>query len=243
MFEHMQQRGQVIKVNLYMEAKYSNEIKNSYNVVGELRGSTYPDEIIVLGGHIDSWDVGPQTGANDDAGGFMVCFEAVRVLIKLGLRPKRTLRFVAWSGEEFGDDSSGAQAYVRTHIKEMDKHILGFESDFGTTQLLGFGFTGSSAATQIVSYIASTYLKDLNSTAISSDGESQDVSPLYENFKIPMMNNYIKHDKLSEDYFKYHHSSIDNMSVLNPDTMDENVRGIAAMLFIIADLPTALPRK
>ena len=142
MFDHMQQRGQKIIVNLYMEAKFSPEIKHSYNVIGEIRGTTLPDEIIVLGGHIDSWDAGPQTGANDDAAGFMVCFEVLRTLLKLNLRPKRTLRFIAWSGEEFGADNSGSQAYMRAHQNEMKNHILAFESDLGTTHLKGFGLTG-----------------------------------------------------------------------------------------------------
>jgi len=240
MFDHMQQRGQKIIVNLYMEAQYGTEIKNSYNVVGEIRGTTYPEEIIVLGGHIDSWDTGPQTGANDDGAGFMVCFEVVKTLIELNLRPKRTLRFIAWSGEEFGRDNAGSQVYMNTHKDEMKNHILAFESDLGTTRLKGFGFTGTDFARSVVKTIANTYLTRLGCTEIVEDGESQDVNPLYTNYKVPMMNNYIDHTKNNDDYFAVHHSAADNMSVLDPDTMDDNVKGIASMLFIIADMPWAL---
>jgi len=243
MLDHMQQRGQKIILNLYMEASFSNEVINSYNVVGEITGTTYPNEIILLGGHIDSWDTGPQTGANDDGAGFMVCFEVLKTLIKLDLRPKRTLRFIAWSGEEFSNEKAGSQAYVKTHQSEMENHILAFESDLGTTSLRGFGFTGSDSASNIVQYIASTYLQKLNCTQITNDGESRDVQPLYDNFKIPMMNNFIAHTDRNEDYFMVHHSAADNMSVLDADTMDENVKGIAAMLFIIADLPFMIPRQ
>jgi len=81
--------------------------QTSYNVVADLKGSVYPDEILVLGGHIDSWDVGSQTGANDDGGGFVTSFEALRLIAQSGLTPKRTIRFIAWSGEEYGGNLSG----------------------------------------------------------------------------------------------------------------------------------------
>lgn len=78
MFARMLKRGQKVVVNLYMEAQYLDTV-TSHNIVGEIVGSEFPNEVILMGGHIDSWDVGPQTGANDDAAGFMVCFEAMRV--------------------------------------------------------------------------------------------------------------------------------------------------------------------
>lgn len=84
----------------------------SNNVVFDITGSEKPEEILLMGGHIDSWDTGSQTGANDDGGGFITCFEAMRLLLKNGFRPKRTIRFIAWSGEEWGDPKNGAHAYV-----------------------------------------------------------------------------------------------------------------------------------
>jgi len=81
-------------------------------LVFEIKGAEKPDEILLMGGHIDSWDTGSQTGANDDGGGFFACFEAMRLILKSGLRPKRTLRFIAWSGEEFNDPKSGHYAYA-----------------------------------------------------------------------------------------------------------------------------------
>ena len=72
----------------------------------------------------------------------MTCFEAVRTLIHLGFRPKRTIRFIAWSGEEFGDPNNGAQAYYRQHLGQMKNHVAAFESDLGSTWIYGFGFTG-----------------------------------------------------------------------------------------------------
>ena len=93
----MQDRNQTITVHLILENQF---VPNSYsnNLVFEIKGAEKPDEIIVAGGHIDTWDTGSQTGANDDGGGFISVFEAFRLLKKLGYRPKRTLRFIAWSG-------------------------------------------------------------------------------------------------------------------------------------------------
>jgi len=242
MFERMYKRGQKIVVNLYMEAQFLPNT-NSNNVVGELVGSTYPDEIVLMGGHIDSWDVGPQTGANDDGAGFMVCFEAVRLLTKLGLRPKRTLRFIAWSGEEFGSDASGSMAYMRAHKNEMEKHVLGFESDLGAQFPTGFGFTGGEKAYSILKMLSDTYMKDFNSTMQFGGGDNADVDPLYQNYKVPMMAPIIQDTSDHKFYFTYHHSAGDSMNILNPKEMDRNVLLIASMMYLIADLPTPLPKE
>lgn len=81
----------------------------------EIKGATKPDEIILAGGHIDSWDTGSQTGANDDGGGFVTVYDAFRLIHKLGLKPKRTMRFIAWSGEESGSPVDGAAQYLARH--------------------------------------------------------------------------------------------------------------------------------
>jgi carboxypeptidase Q len=99
MLQRMQDRGERIVVRLAMGARYLGEAR-SHNVVGEIRGSETPDEIIVMGGHIDSWDVGQ--GAMDDAGGCVAAWEALRLIKQLGVRPKRTIRVVLWTAEEIG---------------------------------------------------------------------------------------------------------------------------------------------
>jgi carboxypeptidase Q len=116
MFQRMQDSGQTIKVNFLMENEF---IPNSYsnNLVFEIVGATYPDQIVLAGGHIDTWDTGSQTGANDDGGGFITVFEAFRLLKLNGYRPKRTMRFIAWSGEESGSEIDGAAQYAATHAK------------------------------------------------------------------------------------------------------------------------------
>jgi carboxypeptidase Q len=242
MFARMQKRGQKIVVNLYMEAKLLPNT-NSSNAVGEIVGSTYPEQIILLGGHIDSWDVGPQTGANDDGGGFMTCFEAVRVLLKLGLRPKRTIRFIAWSGEEFGATTSGSVSYMNTHKTEMNNHVIAFESDLGSTDIYGFAFNGGQKGYNIIKILSQTYLKDYQADLVTfGDGGNSDNEPLFDNYQIPQMSNKIKDTSDEQLYFTYHHSAGDSMSVMNPHDMDRNVILIAGMMYMIADLPGTIPR-
>jgi carboxypeptidase Q len=125
MMYRMQARNQTITLHLVMESQKVSGC-NSSNLVFELRGTTQPDEIFLMGGHIDSWDTGSQTGANDDGGGFITIFEALRLLKNKGYRAKRTLRFIAWSGEEWGGPNNGAQQYARDHKDELAKHIVGF---------------------------------------------------------------------------------------------------------------------
>ena len=242
MFNRMQNRGQIITVNLYMEAKFL-EPTISYNLVGEIVGSTYPEQVILIGGHIDSWDTGPQTGANDDGGGVMVCFEAVRTLLKLGLRPKRTIRFIAYSGEEMGGPYSGNKAYLRTHINELKDHVVAFETDDGIKNILGFGFTGGAKGFEIVNQISNTYFKALNaSKLIFGKGNNTDTQPFIDTYGIPIMNNFIDDTSDMKYYFTYHHSAGDSMSIMNPWEMDRNVIVISGMMYIIADLPFTLPR-
>lgn len=114
MFQRMQARGQKIIVHLVTHSQFVGGC-NSSNLIVEITGSTYPDQIILAGGHIDSWDTGSQTGANDDGGGFMTVFSALRLLKGMGYRPKRTIRFIAWSGEESGRPDKGAFQYLETH--------------------------------------------------------------------------------------------------------------------------------
>ena len=115
MFRRMQNRGQKIIINLVLENQFVPNTVSS-NLVFEIKGSQKPDEILLAGGHIDSWDTGSQTGALDDGGGFVTVYEAFKMLNKLGFRPKRTLRYIAWTGEESGSPRDGAQQYLERHI-------------------------------------------------------------------------------------------------------------------------------
>lgn len=246
MLARMAKRGQTIKVDLYMEAKFEDQKSKSYNIVGELVGSEKPDEIVLLGGHVDSWDTGPQTGANDDLAGFYVCYEAVRVLIKLGLKPKRTIRVIGWSGEEMGFPNKGAFEYAKRHKDELEKHVVAFESDEGVSKLFGFGINGSRKAFSVISQIL--YIMDGSfgyNKIYFNKGTAVDTTPLYQ-ANIPQMVNLLddpESESYNERYFYTHHSAADNMGILNKDDMDSNVIGIAQLFYAIADLPGMLPKN
>ncbi|MBW3536023.1 MAG: M20/M25/M40 family metallo-hydrolase, partial [Gemmatimonadetes bacterium] len=166
MLRRMQERGERIEIDLRMEATTLPDAW-SRNVVAELVGSERPDEVVVLGGHIDSWDVGQ--GAMDDGGGSVAAWEAVRLLGELGLRPRRTVRVVLWTNEENG--LRGATAYADAHAEET--HVLAMESDAGVFAPTGFGFTGSDEAYRIVSEIG-TLLEGIGAGAILRGGGGAD---------------------------------------------------------------------
>ena len=188
-----------------------------------------------MGGHIDSWDTGSQTGANDDGGGFLTCYEAMRLLLQLGYRPRRTLRFIAWSGEEWGDPRNGNQAYRDAHLNELDKHIVAFEDDLGSTRLLGFGYIGDPEGKKVVQMIGSKYMGILNAALVNDVGGAVDTGPLFEK-GVPCMANVVSDNESHDYYFSYHHSAGDSMTVMDADDLDSNVVGLAAMMYILADL-------
>ena len=138
MFQRIQDRGGKVTVKLKMDGHFIPD-GWSRNVIGELPGSEFPEEVVVMGGHIDSWDVGQ--GAMDDGGGCVAAWEALRIIKELGLKPKRTIRVVMWTNEENG--TRGGNAYRDNHMDNLKNHILAIESDGGVFSPEGFGFTGS----------------------------------------------------------------------------------------------------
>jgi carboxypeptidase Q len=129
----LQSRGEHPVVHLKMDAKSLPDAESA-NVVAELRGTTLPDEIVVIGGHIDSWDVGQ--GAHDDGGGCVMAMESLRVLRRLNLIPRRTIRVVLWTNEENG--LGGAKAYAEQHAGELSKHVAAIEADSGVFRPDGY---------------------------------------------------------------------------------------------------------
>lgn len=229
MLHRMQDRGQRPELLLKMEAKTQPDAM-SRNVMAEIVGSEFPNEVVVLGGHIDSWDVGQ--GAMDDAGGVVAAWEAVRLMKELGLQPRRTIRVVGWTSEENG--GPGGPNYAETHADEY--HVLAMESDGGVFKPSGFGFTGSDAAFQIVRQIG-TLLEGIESGTVTRGGGGADIAPLMAT-GVPGMG-------LSVDgtrYFWYHHTNADTIDKLDPDEVALCVATMAVMAYIVADMPQRLPR-
>jgi carboxypeptidase Q len=229
MIHRMQNRGQRVELLLDMEAQTLPDTP-SRNAMAEVTGSEHPEEVVVLGGHSDSWDVGQ--GAMDDGGGVVAAWEAVRLMKKLGLHPRRTVRVVAWVNEENG--GAGGRQYAEDHADEH--HILAIESDGGTFRPTGFGFTGSDQAMAVVRQVAEL-LQDVGSGTITRGGGGSDIGPLMQS-GVPGMGLNVEDAR----YFWYHHSDADTMDKLDPDDVARCVATMAVMAYVIADLPDPLPR-
>lgn len=233
LLNRMQKRGEKIIVNLKMEAETLPDVP-SRNIVAEIKGSEKPEEIIVIGGHIDSWDVGQ--GAMDDAGGCFAAWEAIRIMKKLGLKPKRTIRVVMWTNEENG--LQGALKY-RDIVKAngtIDNHILAIESDAGVFEPRGFGFSGSDEAYRLISEIGKL-LKPIGSDTISRGGGGADIGPIMRE-GVPGMGLNVD----SSRYFWYHHTAADTIDKLNAEDYKKCIATMAVMAYVAADMDQSLPR-
>lgn len=231
MLHRMADRGERVVVRLTMGAQMLPDAP-SRNVMGELVGRERPQEVVVLGGHIDSWDVG--TGAMDDAGGVVVSWEAVRLLQRLGLRPRRTIRVVGWTNEE--DGGRGGLAYRDTHRAEAADHILAFESDGGVFRTTGFGFSGSDSAMVLIRQIAGL-LRGIGADSVQRGGGGADIGPIVQ-LGVPALSPNVDGSR----YFWFHHSDGDTVDKLDPRDMAQCVAAFAVMIYVVADMPDRLPR-
>jgi carboxypeptidase Q len=234
MLHRMQDRGDPVVVTLKMGARQL-PAATSRNVVAELVGREKPDEVVVLGGHIDSWDVGQ--GAMDDAGGSVAAWEAVRLMRSLGLRPRRTVRVVLWTNEETGIE--GGQAYRDRHAAELPRHVMAMESDGGVFQPTGFAFAGSDSATALVRQAASL-LQAIGASPVEQVKESPeaDIRALVQE-GVPGIGLLVDGTR----YFWYHHTDGDTLDKLDPAEVARCVAAMAVLAYVIADLPEGLPRS
>jgi len=232
MIVRMQSRGQEVEIQLYMEGHFLND-SLSYNIIAQINGSQTSQELVVMGGHIDSWDVGQ--GAMDDGGGVVVTWEAVRLMHVLGLRPRRTVRFVGWTNEENG--LRGATAYRNAHLNET--HVLAIESDSGTNAPVGLQFTGSASAMDILSDI-SDLLSGISANTLTTGGGGADISPLMQD-GVPGANLYSTDH--AQKYFWFHHTEADTMDKMDEGDMRKATAILAVYAYCVADLPQPLPRQ
>lgn len=237
LLQRMQDRGERVVVTLTMGAETLPDAE-SRNVVGEIVGRERPEEVVVIGGHIDSWDVGQ--GAMDDAGGVVVTWEAVRLLHELGLRPRRTVRVVGWTNEENG--LRGANAYRDQHEDELDNHVLAAEIDGGVFEPLGLGVTASDSAFALLKPIEELMRPVLGEvegveTGITRGGGGADIGPLMAE-GVPGAGFRVENSK----YFWYHHTAADTADKLDPDEVQRGVAAMAVFAYVVAEMPERLPR-
>ena len=252
MIERLLKGGTPVRVRVAMEAHQDADAP-SHNVMGEIRGSEKPEEVVVLGGHIDSWDIGQ--GANDDGSGIMATFQAVALIKKLGLKPRRTIRVVFWVNEENG--GAGGRAYREMVGDAVKNHVAAIEMDGGAEKPLGFGFggggeggglgrrqapgtapaaaprqTGTSAASMARAVEIGKLLEEIEAGQMRPGGGGSDISPLLAvgvpGFGVQTVGTH---------YFDWHHTNADSFDKIVPREFQLNVASLAVLSYVLADMP------
>jgi hypothetical protein len=205
----------------------------SYNVIADLKGSEHPEQIVLVSGHLDSWDLG--TGAIDDGAGVVVAMETVALIKKLGLRPKRTIRFVAWMNEENG--VAGGRTYATDHAAEIANHFAAIESDRGAGHPLGFEVKGKPEVLPLLAPM-SAVLQSSGAGLLRSVADSEtDVSFLAKE-GVPAFGLW----QDTRTYFDYHHTAADTLDKVVPHELAENAAAMVVLAYTLANLPQPLPR-
>jgi len=234
LLQRMNDRGDRPTLRLKMEAKFLPDAESA-NVIAELKGTEKPDEIVLVSGHFDSWDVG--AGAHDDGGGCIVAWEAARLLKELGLRPRRTIRVVLYTNEENG--LRGGNAYRDAHRPEIPNHILAIESDSGVFRPEGFGLV-ASAPLQVRSNLQeiAKLLSGIGADQIATNGGGADIGPIMREGVVGA-----SLDVEGSHYFDIHHTPADTLDKVNPRELALCVATMAVMAYTVADLPEPISKQ
>eukprot|EP00899_Mesostigma_viride_P004825 jgi/Mesvir1/14343/Mv09751-RA.1 len=268
MLARMQARGQDPQIEMLMSARTLPDVR-SRNLVADIPGTTHPDELVLFGAHMDSWDVAD--GAVDDGGGVLAAWEALRLLHALGIKLRRTVRVVLFVNEENG--SRGAQQYAQDHQEQANKTSLAMECDEGTFTPWGLGFTGSPQAHAIMRAIGKELLGGVGGGNISVGEPGEDITFLSD-LGVPSGNVLVEDPRMAADagnnpcaafvpkhphkvhlatdgtkgapggdgYFWYHHTGADTVDKVDPRQLQHAAAVFAVWAAAVADLPELLPR-
>jgi carboxypeptidase Q len=231
MLERLIAQGKPVRVRFTLTCGDRPEVESA-NVIGEIRGSSKPDEIVLLGAHRDSWDLG--TGAIDDGAGCGIVIEAARLIGMLPKHPARTIRVCLYANEENG--LAGGKAYFKAHQAELDRYAAAIESDSGTDYPVGFAWTAGPSAEPFVKEIAAI-LAPLGAGTLSAGGAGADTGTL-KIAGVPMF--MVRQD--SSRYFDYHHTANDTFDKIDPEGLDRNVAAVAAIAYCAASVPELIER-
>jgi Zn-dependent M28 family amino/carboxypeptidase len=250
-FRRMAAAGETVTVSLSMEARLEGDA-DSGNVIAEIRGREKPDEVVVVGGHIDSWDVGQ--GAHDDGCSCMAAWQALTILKELGLRPRRTLRVVLWTSEE--NSGNGGEAYREALGADVSSHVAAIEMDGGCERPVGFGFgltrpgitppswgaarpsepenPGAREALATLRRIGSLF-DSIDAATVKWGGGGSDISPLARD-GVPGLSL----DTGEEHYFDWHHTQADTLDKVDPADLRRATGMLAVMGYVLADMEEKL---
>ena len=222
--------GKPVRVFLRQTSHLDGSVESA-NVVGELPGREKPDEIVLIGAHLDAWDNG--TGAIDDGAGCAIALETVRIIKLLGLQPRRTVRVVLFMNEENG--LSGGQAYAETHKLEIDKHVAAMEADSGAGRPYGISTTVEGGRKLLDDLVQPLVGLGVTERRITEDGGA-DLLPITERVPVVII------DQDVSEYFDWHHTSSDTIDKINPFDLNLATAAFAATTFALADRLDTLPR-
>jgi hypothetical protein len=225
------QTGERVRVRLRLSAHKEGEVESA-NVVGELPGRELPREIVLIGAHLDSWDLG--TGALDDAAGCGIVLDTAHTLFSLALRPRRTVRVVLFMNEELG--LSGAYAYAAAHKAELPAHAAALEADSGAGMPLGYHLAGDERGRALVQKWVQPLSRLLPDKVNLANEIGADISPL-QDAGVAVLT--VAQDV--SEYFDWHHTAGDTLDKINPHELALVTAAFASLTFAAADSPERLP--
>ena len=222
-----------VRLHLELSSDMHEEV-DSYNVIADLKGSDHPGQFVIVSGHLDSWDLG--TGATDNAAGVSIAMATAHLLHEQNLRPSRTIRFVAWMGEEPG--LLGARAYAKEHTPEMPSHFAAIETDSGAGHAMGVYFTGDPSLAALLQPVAEILQESGAGILQDLKEPSPDLIPLH--FRgvpafAPLQD--------TRKYFDYHHTAADTLDKVDPRELRENIAVVAVLAYALATTKQELPRQ
>jgi hypothetical protein len=224
--------GNPVIAHLDMEARMLPDAESA-NVIGEIPGREHPDEIVVIGGHLDSWDVG--AGAQDDGSGCITALEAAHLIHQLGLQPRRTLRVVFWTNEENG--GAGGEAYRVWAGDSVRNHVAAIEMDGGAEKPVGFGVSANGDLPAILARARDIggLLTRIDASAVQLGGGGADIAPIMVD-GVPGL----ALRTVGTHYFDWHHSRADTLDKVRLEDLRANIAAMAVMAYVLADMPEPL---
>jgi carboxypeptidase Q len=205
----------------------------SYNVIADLKGTEHPEQVVIVSGHLDSWDLG--TGATDDGAGVAVAMQVPNLVKQLGLHPRRTIRVIAWMNEENG--LRGGKTYAQEHINEIANQFAAIETDGGADHPLGINLVGKPGLKLFLAPVAGVLKGSGAGLLAVKEQAGADIDPLA---KLGVPNFSPIQD--SRFYFNYHHTAADTLDKIDPHELAENAAINAVLAYGLANLEQPLPR-
>ncbi len=221
-----------VKIKLVLTPQTLPDVESA-NVIGDIKGSEHPEQVIIVSGHLDSWDLG--TGAIDDAAGVAVSMEVANLIQKLRLKPKRTIRVVAWMNEENG--SAGSKQYAKDHGKEISNHFAAMEIDEGADHPLGINIKATPDVKKMLAPVAAILQESGAGMLNLVEHCGADIEPL-EKADVPAFSPI----QDSRFYFNYHHTAADTLDKIVPKELAENSAVVAVLAYALANMEQPLPR-